>query len=314
MTNSWSDLEHQIYKKIKAYDLLQKKFLLAVSGGLDSMALIEVFCNLKLQKNIAVLHFHHGDFDNQKYRDLAHSKVADFCKLKNISFFSEKSDKNLKSEDDFRLARRHFFKKHASADSLLVTGHHLDDVLETRLIKMIRGVGFEGLKAFSEYNNNIFRPFFNFSKADILEYAKLHNITWQDDPSNLDTKYLRNWIRQTWLPALDEKQNGGVQNLAKSLDRLLDIETAVETAAELHILKDGELIKVDRMWYFSLSTKDQLKTLAKCLMSLRKTDFTTGQLAEINKRLDKNQKEHIFELIGLKWVINAQQIMVRFVD
>lgn len=314
MTNVWSDFEHKIYKKIKSYNLQSKKILLAVSGGLDSMALIEVFCNLKMQNNITVLHFHHGDFQNKQHRDDAQNAVFEYCKIKNIAYFAEKAEANLKSEDDFRSARHSFFNKYKSPESVLVTGHHLDDVLETRLIKMIRGAGFEGLNAFSEYNENTFRPFFDFSKTDIFEYAIAKKMTWVEDPTNLESHYLRNWLRQTWLPALAEKHNGGVQNLARSLDRVLDRVLENETSYENCITKGSGCIKIDRMCFFSLSTKDQLKVISKSLRALDKIDFTTGQLEEINKRLDKNQKDHIFELLGLKWVINAQQIMIRFVD
>ena len=66
----WNDFEHRVWKKIKTHDLDQKKLILTISGGLDSMALLSVISNLNI-KNIVVLHFHHGDSKNKDYRDQA---------------------------------------------------------------------------------------------------------------------------------------------------------------------------------------------------------------------------------------------------
>ena len=104
----WNNFEHQIWKKIKEHSLEQKRLLLAVSGGLDSMVLIEVFSSLGLNQNIQVLHFHHGDFENKAYRDEAYKNIEQFCKLKNIDFVFAKSEKYLKSEAEFRTSRKEF--------------------------------------------------------------------------------------------------------------------------------------------------------------------------------------------------------------
>ncbi len=306
----WTDFEHTIWKKIKSHDLGQKKFLLTVSGGLDSMALIEVFSTLGLKDRIKVLHFHHGDIENKTYRDQAQLLVQTVCSAHSIDFEFQKSLMTLKSEAEFRTARIDFFNMHTNVNSIFVSGHHLDDLLETRLIKLIRGSGVEGLRAFSEYDYKTFRPFLDFSKKEISKYAILKKINWVDDPTNLESDYLRNWIRNQWLPALNEKHNGGVENLAKSLDRILTTEDHFES----QILYHSDTVQIQRLWFFNLSTKDQLRALSISLGYFKKVQFTTGHLEEINKRLDKNQKEHIFNILGVNWVLNAQQIVLRFKD
>ncbi len=302
----WNNFEHQVWQKIKNNGLDQKELLLAVSGGLDSMVLFDVFCHLNLQKNIKVLHFHHGDFENKIYRDEVKHLIEKKCQIEEILCIIEKSDAELKSEAQFRDARKKFFAQHKTANSVFVTAHHLDDVLETRLIKMIRGTGVDGLLAFQQYNTEIFRPFLDFSKNEILDYALSKKIKWIDDPTNAESGYLRNWIRNEWLPALNKKHQGGVHQLAHSLDRLIKQDDDLV----LNIQFQTDQILLQRMWFFSLSTKDQLKVLSKCVSYFQKTEFTTGNLQEINKRLDKNQKEYKFELLCINWVINAQQIMV----
>ncbi len=173
---------------------------------------------------------------------------------------------------------------------------------------MIRGTGAEGLSSFSEFNYKIFRPFLSFSKKQIIEYAEQNSIAWSDDPTNAESDYLRNWIRNEWLPALENKHRGGVQQLAKSIDRLICSPDELLKSIEFSV---GQ-VEFSRLWFFSLSTKDQLKVLSLCLQHFEAIVFSVGNLQEINKRLDKNQKEHIFTELGLNWVLDAQQIMIRF--
>lgn len=305
----WNNFEHQVWQKIKHHDLQNKKLFLAVSGGVDSMALVHVLAQLKLNSNLTVLHYHHGDGQNKIFRDDSLELVRKLCSDLKIVFVSDKATKELKSESEFREARRVFFQKNTE-NGILVTGHHLDDVLETRLIKMIRGTGAAGLTSFVEYNYKIFRPFLSFSKKQIVDYATAKGLIWMDDPTNAESDYLRNWIRNDWLPALENKHQGGVQQLAKSIDRLLDQPDEVSNSIHFSTGK----VEFSRLWFFGLSTKDQLKVLSISLQHFEAIEFSVGNLQEINKRLDKNQKEHIFTELGLNWVLNAQQIMIRFVD
>ncbi len=112
------------------------------------------------------------------------------------------------------------------------------------------------------------------------------------------------------MPALESKHKGGVQQLAKSVDRLRDQPD--ESSNSIHF-STGK-VEFSRLWFFGLSLKDQLKVLSVSLQHFEVIEFSVGNLQEINKRLDKNQKEHIFVELGLNWVLNAQQIMIRFVD
>lgn len=305
----WNNFEHQVWQKIKHCELENKKLFLAVSGGVDSVALVYVMTRLKLTENLTVLHYHHGDFQNKEFRDQSLELVRKMCLDFQIQFQTEKTDQELKSESDFRDARRLFFQKSAE-NNILVTGHHLDDVLETRLIKMIRGAGVSGLSSFVEYNYKTFRPFLSFSKKQIVDYASENNLVWIEDPTNMESDYLRNWIRNDWLPALENKHKGGVQQLAKSIDRLLDQPDEISKSIHFSLGK----VEFSRLWFFGLSTKDQLKVLSISLKYFETIEFSVGNLQEINKRLDKNQKEHIFTELGLNWVLNAQQIMIRFTD
>ncbi|MEQ1723882.1 MAG: tRNA lysidine(34) synthetase TilS, partial [Pseudobdellovibrio sp.] len=196
------NFEHQVWKVFKDAELaLHNNFILCISGGLDSMVLLEVFAKIKAQAKIQVLHYHHGatsDLKLQKFRDdnlkLIKSKV-DQLKLANIQFHSEISETELTTEEQMREARWAYIKSFKISDEVVVTAHHLDDRFETMLLKMIRGTGVEGFSSFKVWNQEVFRPFLNFSKSELLDYAQKQNIDWNTDPSNLDESYLRNWIR-----------------------------------------------------------------------------------------------------------------------
>ncbi|MGZ3691502.1 MAG: tRNA lysidine(34) synthetase TilS [Pseudobdellovibrio sp.] len=310
MSSSWSSFEHLIWKNLKSHGLEdQNHFLLAVSGGLDSMVLLELFFKLKPQAQIKVVHYHHGNADDQKqfeFRNACQKLVEERAKA---CFFTEKSVIELKSEEQFRDARWAFIKKVKDAQDVVVTAHHLDDKLENVLLKLIRGTSLEGVSQFKMWNGQIFRPLLNVTKKQILDYAETENLKWLEDPSNQDTKYLRNWIREKWLVDLDNYQNGTRENLAKSLFQIIESPTEGQEF-ELSFASNSNEKSMNRQWYSLLSKGDQLRALAKLLKTNQIYDFSTGQLEEIRKRLDKNQKDLTFEILGRKWVINASQIVL----
>jgi tRNA(Ile)-lysidine synthase len=317
MNPAWSDFEHRFWKCLKENNLEDKdQFLLAVSGGLDSIVLLDVLSRVKPRAQIKVAYFHHGpssDQEQQNFRDeaaeLVKRQVGVMAKS-NITFVMSKSAVVLTSEEQMRKGRYTFLKSLKSNEDILVTGHHLDDRAETILLKMIRGTPLAGVISFKVWNQEIFRPFLNETKVEILKYANENKLRWVEDPSNKDEVYLRNWLRENWLKNLEEKCPGGRANLAKSLFRIIDQSTDLETL-KLELTEEDAQLGLSRQWYVSLSKADQLRGLALFLKKHHITNFTSGQLEEIRKRLDKNQKDITFELLGRKWVINATQIVLQ---
>ena len=313
----WVDLEHQIWKSLKQLEPLKdKKFILAVSGGLDSMCLLNIFSRLGLGPQSYVAHVHHGDFENKDYRDQAQDLVKSVCQQRDIRYVSIKAEDPLKSEDQFRNFRLDFFEKLKKSDEILVTAHQQNDLLETRLIRLIRGTHTEGLVSFKSWNGQTLRPLLGFSRDQLQSYAKEQGVSYLDDPSNLQQRYLRNWIRGVWLPDLEAYHPGAVKNLARSLDYLIEEIDRKDTSLDCEIKtrqnEFGNEYFVDKVDFLSLSTKDQMKTIAEMIKISGQRDFSAGHLREILKRLDKNQKEHTFDLLGRKWVILSHEIVLRF--
>jgi tRNA(Ile)-lysidine synthase len=315
----WGSFEHVIWKNLCDSELRESQsFVLTISGGLDSMVLLEVMHKLKPKAKFKVLHYHHGptaDSELLNYRNeclqLVKQRTEYFKAKHNTSFVTLTSEVSLPSEENCRNSRWSFFNSQLQPSDVVVTAHHLDDRLETILIKLTRGSSLDGVAAFKMWNKKIFRPFLNVSKVELLEYAQINNIKWLDDPSNNQMDYLRNWMRKEWLPLLEKKLEGGRVNLAKSLIKIVE-QSTVDDDFVSKFEQNSSGRQLNRNWYQSLSANEKIRCLALLLKQVDVHQFTSGQLQEIRKRLDKNQKELTFEILGIKWVINATQVVLQF--
>lgn len=313
MNSHWSDFEHRFWKFLKSHQLEKSSYLVAVSGGLDSMVLLQTVLNVRPQAQIRVAHFHHGDSSNEiqnQYRD----RVLEFVKHKisnlKLELISERSAFALHSEAEMREERWKFIRKNCRANEIILTGHHLDDWLETALIKLIRGTSLDGIAGFQEWNGEVCRPFLKIPKTELLFWAEANQVSFLEDPSNQSYDYLRNWVREKWLVDLETRQKGSVANLSRSLLRIIE-EFTKNSTFELRFLKNDSDCGLDRNWFMGLSKSEQLKAIALYLKNRQIHEFTQGHLEEIIKRLDKNQKNITFEIFERKWVINALQIMLQ---
>lgn len=172
-------------------------YLVAVSGGVDSMVLIELL-RAQPHLNVAIAHVNHGIRpDSARDEDF----VRSYAKTSGITYYSKKLKLGPKaSEATARRARHAFFKELIKKHGYdgLITAHHHDDIVETAIINMIRGTGWRGLVAMQS-NKNILRPLAECTKQEIIDYAQENNIFWVEDSTNVDTKYLRNYIRHNVL-------------------------------------------------------------------------------------------------------------------
>ncbi len=185
-------------------DVPTGKYVVAVSGGVDSIVLLDV---LSKQKNLelVVAHFDHGiRADSLKDRKF----VQALAKKYNLPFeFAEAKLGKKASEETARKARYEFLqnlKTKYKADAI-ITAHHQDDVLETIIINLLRGTKRRGLSSLQS-SDEMLRPLLDVYKTEILEYATSQNLQWHEDSTNRDTKYLRNWIRLNVMPKLSVAQ------------------------------------------------------------------------------------------------------------
>lgn len=206
-------------------DFHQKKYVLAISGGVDSMVLFDVFLSLKL--NFSVAHVNYNLRGENSVKDF--ELVKNVCKANNIPFFyldvdTEKTKPNQTSIQMFARQKRYdFFEEIKTKNSIdyLVTAHHFDDSLETFIINFSRGTGLKGLLGIPEfYENKTIRPFFECTKTEIINYAKNKNLVWREDESNTKTDYLRNKIRWNIILELEKLTDNSLKNYQKTIEIL----------------------------------------------------------------------------------------------
>jgi tRNA(Ile)-lysidine synthase len=194
-------------------------YLLAVSGGADSMVLAHIFKDLGIDFQIAHINYKLRGEDS----DLDQKTVQDFCEKNHIKFHLYKvSEKDNKPENSIQLwareIRYNFFRQTQEKENLefLVTAHHLNDQLETFIINLSKASGINGLSGIPANDNKILRPLLNFTKEEIYEFAKENNIEYREDLSNKKSDYLRNKIRNEIVPKLLETNDHFLENFKKS--------------------------------------------------------------------------------------------------
>lgn len=207
------------------------EFLLAVSGGADSMVLLHLFKSAGLNFQVAHINYKlrgSNSDDDQKI-------VESICYQHNIPFHlyqvSEKDNKPRNSIQDWaRIIRYDFFRTIQKKQKLdfIVTAHHLNDQLETFLIHLSKASGIKGLSGIPANENTILRPLLNFSKQEIYDFARENNIEFREDLSNQKSDYLRNKIRLEIVPKLLEINDQFLQNFSKSISYINQTKDFVE--------------------------------------------------------------------------------------
>jgi tRNA(Ile)-lysidine synthase len=217
--------------------LKDKKLLLAVSGGVDSMVLLDLF--YKLRFDICVVHC---NFQLRgKESDADEMLVREICQDKYIPYFIESFDtlefakeNKLSIQLAARKLRYDWFQEIISLGfDYVLTAHHLDDNVETFLINFTRGTGLEGLTGIPVQNENIIRPLLPFSRDEIENYAKENKIQWREDSSNASDKYFRNKLRHNIVPTLKELNSGFLDSFQNTLHHLQQAESLVNDASKL---------------------------------------------------------------------------------
>jgi tRNA(Ile)-lysidine synthase len=215
-----------------------RKLLLAVSGGIDSMVLVDLLQKLDYDIYIAHCNFNlrgeESDGDEQFIRNYAaENNIKLFVTRFHTTLFA--ADNKLSIQLAARKLRYAWFEELIAENQLdyLLTAHHLDDSLETFLINLTRGTGIEGLTGIPQLNKNIVRPLLIFSRDEIVAYAKENEIAWREDSSNSSTKYLRNKLRHEVAPVLKSLNPAFMDSFKETLNHLQQAQSLAEDAAVL---------------------------------------------------------------------------------
>ncbi len=286
-------------------NLAEDKYLLAVSGGIDSMVLFDLFLKNNINFSVASCNFQLRGKDSDN--DLKF--VENICIKNSINFYSTVLDvdkfstmRKISTQMAARELRYDFFKKILEKHkySYIVTAHHLDDNIETIIFNFIKSTGYKGLVGIPFNKNKILRPLINTSKEEIEDYAVSNNISWRLDKSNNSNKYSRNKIRNEVIPLLKEINPSLGKSLTESLKRIQKLSHDIKPRIDLFIQKFVDF-KDD---YINIK-KDFIDDIEKYEILLfdffHDYGFNYSQIENIIKSLKaKNQKKFIslnYELI-----------------
>ena len=286
-------------------NLAEDKYLLAVSGGIDSMVLFDLFLKNNINFSVASCNFQLRGKDSDN--DLKF--VENICIKNSINFYSTVLDvdklstmRKISTQMAARELRYDFFKKilEKYKYSYIVTAHHLDDNIETIIFNFIKSTGYKGLIGIPFNKNKILRPLINTSKEEIEDYAVSNNISWRLDKSNNSNKYSRNKIRNEVIPLLKEINPSLGKSLTESLKRIKKLSHDIKPRIDLFIQKFVDF-KDD---YINIK-KDFIDDIEKYEILLfdffHDYGFNYSQIENIIKSLKaKNQKKFIslnYELI-----------------
>jgi tRNA(Ile)-lysidine synthase len=209
--------------------MIPQKFIIAVSGGVDSIVLLHILLQRKPDNvTYIVAHFDHG-MRLDSHEDAA--LVQSIAEKLQVSFELGQGDLgSAASEEQARDARYKFLRsvKDKYKAEKVITAHHQDDFIETILMNLLRGTSPRGLNPM-QGNADILRPLINRSKESLYAYAKENDLNWKEDPSNTDEKYTRNYVRTNITTKLSTADKDMLIATSRKIDDLYqDIDNRIQ--------------------------------------------------------------------------------------
>jgi tRNA(Ile)-lysidine synthetase-like protein len=267
-------------------NLPEGKYVLAVSGGVDSVVLLDLLSNIQHPTSniqLIIAHFDHGiRKDSQKDAKL----VENFAKKYKLPFEIKngKLGKDV-SEAEAREKRYAFLHEVKSKHKAvaIITAHHQDDLIETSIINILRGTGRRGLSSLKNRDETL-RPLLNYPKKELVEYAKQHKLDWREDSTNQDPKYLRNMVRQNIMPKITSKERKkwlniltNVQEINKKIDKEVD-----------ELLRRGlhkNQLVLNRSWFIMLPHKIAKEVVLNLLVRVEVTELDRKSIERITVQI-----------------------------
>ena len=248
---------------------------LAVSGGMDSMVLLDLAHRFLPHKNIRIIHINHNISPNahawaQHVQDEA--KTRDLMCIVEIAETIDIPRQNL--EHNARLFRQRCFNKHLAKNDTLLLAHHQNDQVETVLMRLFEGAGPEGLSGMRtlEHTNDyvLYRPLLSLSKTALHAYAAHQKLVWVEDESNTNTRFKRNHIRHVIQPLLEQHYPHINQTITRSAAHIAQQQDYIEQ----HIVKPLETYIAKPM--LALQVLHHHDTYTQSLILRRWVKYHTG--------------------------------------
>ena len=271
-------------KKLTQFE--DKKFLLAVSGGVDSMVMLDTLIKAMPLDKFAVVSINHnlrpeGAFDV--------NFVKEYCKERDVRFFEHSinvmqfaMDAKVSIETAARQLRYKVIEEVADlyGYDYICLAHHAEDNAETVIMHLLRGGGLRGVSGIRRIQGRFFRPILKLTKADILKYAEENQIPYVVDKTNQDTAYKRNYVRHEILPRLKELNPNAVQSLNNFAKLAQEEDEFLDSLVDLNCVKFDQQQKSAT---FDLNDFNQLHKVLKARF-LRKVMRMLGYFKDIEQK------------------------------
>lgn len=266
-------------------------YVVAVSGGVDSMVLLDVLRRDPAVRLI-VAHFDHGIRpDSEQDRQLVEQTAGEY----GLPFVAGEGKLGSNASEAVARAARYRFLREQQAKAgakAIITAHHQDDVLETAVLNLLRGTGRKGLSSLKS-DDRLVRPLLGCSKQQLQDYATEHKLHWREDATNQDTKYLRNYVRLKLLAGLSVEQK---QTLLSHINRAQLLNQDID---ELLQIEGDEL---DRQWFIDLPHAVAREVMATWLRNHQQTFdskalerlVTAAKTLPVGKRTDITKTRHLY--------------------
>lgn len=234
VTHRLVTLVRQTLEKAGPELLRGEPLMIGVSGGPDSMALLDLLREIGLSPFVAHVNYQLRGGDSEKDQQL----VEAMCLTWGFDFAAFRPDPSSvlqgggNLQNWARQERYRIFREVAAAEGMryILTAHHQDDQLETILQRLLRGSGMAGWKGMQIRSGDLIRPLLDVSKQELLEYLQVRGIPYRIDISNQEAGYARNLLRNNWFPGMEEFFPGWKSNLLALRDRAVEMETLCDLA------------------------------------------------------------------------------------
>jgi len=260
------------------------KVLIAISGGIDSVCLADLFYRAGINFGLAHCNFQlRGELSDQDQQFVSSLAKKYQVPFHTINFDTEQYA--VTNEESIQMAARKlrydWFNEIVKSNEYqkLATAHHLNDSLETTLFNLAKGTGIAGLRGIKTIHRYVIRPLLFATKSMIEDYAKEHKIEWREDLSNASDKYSRNYIRQNIVPALVRINPSIESNFHETMDRISAVEKIykehLSKIKEKHLREDGSTI------YLGLGFVKEQSDYVHVFELIRSFGFSLRQTKEI---------------------------------
>lgn len=240
---------------VKEYNLFESNqtILLAVSGGIDSMILCDLFLKSNFKFAIAHCNFHlRGEESNRDERFVREYAQKNNIKIhvKEFDTYSYMKEKGKSMQVSAREMRYSWFNELLKEEgySYIATGHHIDDSIETFFMNILRGTGIAGLHGILQKVNLVIHPLLFTGRAEIVNYQKENKLEFVEDSSNATTKYTRNKIRHELIPLVKEIAPNFDKIISKEIERFRETEVVFRSVindAKTELLEiENQTIKI----------------------------------------------------------------------